>query len=189
MCFSALKVSFLSSLLTSALICSISQAQSKGHPVTEHFELGLKAYAAKHYKLAESNWLISLKDAKDLDLSPAQITNIYNHLGKAYQAQNKMPKAQDMYEKALALVSKDNGSDSAQAANSYYNLGQLFFEQEKYKAAAPYLEKAIVLHQKYFGNNFPGLRGIYKRYAVCVEKLNLNPHDTVLASSPTSILQ
>ncbi len=105
-----------------------------------HFELGITAFAAHNYWLAEKE----LKEA--INLNPNNAT-AHNALGNVYSQTDRMDKAKESYTKSLAL--------DPRTSSAAFSLGNIYASKGNYEEARDAFQKAVAIepNSAYAHNN------------------------------------
>lgn len=107
-----------------------------------------------HLGEAISNYeLIERQLATSVASSNTTYLTVLNNLGTAYRANRELPKARQMFERALALIEKHQMGETDLAATIMNNQAVLLTATGQFKEATPFYEKAYNIRKKIYGDS------------------------------------
>lgn len=155
-----------------------AQAQIAGSASTPeaNWELlcrqGEKQLAAGQLPDAEKSYLAASQIAKQFGAFDHRLATSLDNLGLVYQKQGKLPAAEQLFRRALAIDEKIFGKSHANVSRDLLNLAILQTESGRYVDAEASFKAALAIDEQVGDPEHPFVAFDLEHYAVLLRKLN-----------------
>ena len=96
-----------------------------------------------------------MKEEAKTKINGLQISLLQKSLGDTFQKTEQYNPALEYYQKSLAIILKQLGSDHIHVAASYHNIGQVHNAKGEYDKALEYYQKSLAIKLKKLGPDHP----------------------------------
>jgi len=136
---------------------------------SEALDAGERAYKHGQLKMAEDLFDSALREAEKFPAEDVRRATTLNDLAVVYDETKRYDKAEDCYNKALAVQEKVLGKESAEVATTLNNMANLYKDQKKYEKAEPIYKRVIEIYGKTKGHDTPFMAMSYHNLAKLYE--------------------
>lgn len=118
-----------------------------------YIELGANAYNHGDDSMGDTMLDAALQEAQRLACTKHEPGPLFHKLARVYYQQNKISKAEAVYEQAVALYDRMFEPDESSFSLILFNLAELYFSQQKYEQALPLYARSIIMAERVHGRN------------------------------------
>lgn len=138
----------------------------------QYMDEGLEAYERGRYGQAEKLYLAALEKAEAFGDRDPRLGSTLKNLAELYRSQGKNDKAEQLYQRLLAVSEKMLGSEHLHLATILDTLAIVYQERGKYEEAGLLYERQVVLLLKALGRNSEQVALALEKHAVMLRKID-----------------
>lgn len=108
-----------------------------------YIELGETAYHHGQYQIAETMLRAALKESPRTTRDTRSLAAVLENLAEVFFKQERYPKAERLYKRAMAVHEKEAGKNCAGVLRLLYKMANLYAVQRKHSLAERWFRKAL----------------------------------------------